>query len=108
MESCLSGLAGRLLAREVDRVNNPRQWIFRLRTLAPAVTGLAIVALVHGGVRGAATSKQLSTNYTLVNFGSNPATVSVAYLKDDGSPWPVASGSNAFTVAANFGMVQIR
>lgn len=50
-----------------------------------------------------ATTKSLSTNYTLVNLGSNTATVSASYIKPDGSPWAADAANTNFTVAMNFG-----
>lgn len=52
----------------------------------------------------AATSKALSTNYTLVNMSTtNDASVTVTYLKDDGNPWPTDAGNQNFTITKNFG-----
>lgn len=52
----------------------------------------------------AATSKVLSTNYTLVNMSTtNDASVTVTYLRDDGSSWPTDAGNQNFTIPKNFG-----
>ena len=52
----------------------------------------------------AATSKVLSTNYTLVNMSTtDDASVTVTYLKDDGSVWPTDAGNQSFSIPKNFG-----
>ena len=57
----------------------------------------------------AATSKALSTNFTMVNLGTAPATVSLEYRKNTGALWPVgAAYQGPFTLAANGGSVQLR
>jgi len=50
-----------------------------------------------------ATTKTLSTNYTLVNMGDTEASVSVSYLKSDGSVWDADNANENFTIAPNFG-----
>jgi hypothetical protein len=45
------------------------------------------------------TTKQLSTNFTLVNLSSTEATGTISYLKPDGATW----GTENFTIAANGG-----
>jgi hypothetical protein len=53
---------------------------------------------------GASTTKSLSTNFTLLNFGSATANVAAQYLKDDGSAWAaVPAGYTSFTLAPNGG-----
>jgi hypothetical protein len=47
-------------------------------------------------VLGQATTKQLSTNFTLVNLGDGQADGTVSYLKTDGSAW--GDGSEDFTI----------
>lgn len=51
----------------------------------------------------AATTKTLSTNYTLVNLSDTDAVVNVQYLKTDGSVWDADAANESFTVAGNFG-----
>lgn len=52
----------------------------------------------------AATSKVLSTNYTLVNMSTtDDANVSVTYLRDDGSTWSTDAGNQNFIIPKNFG-----
>ncbi len=71
--------------------------------------GAAVAAAVAsaGFVNAAATTKTLSTNYTLVNLGASTATVSVNYYKDDGSTWAASSSSTNFTVTGNGGQAII-
>jgi hypothetical protein len=47
-------------------------------------------------VLGQATTKQLSTNFTLVNLGDGQADGTISYLKTDGSAW--GDGSEDFTI----------
>jgi len=57
----------------------------------------------------AATSKALSTNFTMVNLGTVQATVSLEYRKNTGALWPVgAAYQGPFTLAANGGSKQLR
>ncbi|MGB9801031.1 MAG: hypothetical protein ACPLUL_13150, partial [Thermanaerothrix sp.] len=51
----------------------------------------------------AATPKVLSTNYTLVNMGSQTANVVVQYLKEDGTPWTASPDNTTFDIPGNFG-----
>jgi hypothetical protein len=53
--------------------------------------------------KAASTTKSLSTNFTLVNLGSQDATVAVSYYKDDGTPWTAAPENTSFTIPANGG-----
>lgn len=54
------------------------------------------------------TSKSLSTNFTLINFGTDEATVAVQYLKDDGTNWTTSSDRQNFTIDANGGQAILR
>jgi len=55
------------------------------------------------------TSKILSTNFTLINFGSQAATVTANYFKTDGSEWTEVSGANkTFVVNPDGGQVIFR
>lgn len=58
--------------------------------------------------QAASSSKQLSTNFTLVNFGTSVATVQVQYLLDSGAAWTAPAGSTNFTIPANGGQKIIR
>jgi hypothetical protein len=57
----------------------------------------------------ASTTKQLSTNFTLINFGTSQANVAVNYLLTSGASWPGVPGSStSFTIAANGGQAIFR
>jgi hypothetical protein len=64
------------------------------------VTCLVIIGvMISVGVAGAsATTKSLSTNYTLVNLGSGQADVTVSYYKEDGSTWSASASSTSITL----------
>ncbi len=66
-----------------------------------------ISVLGVGTALAAATTKNLSTNYTLINFGSSTANVNVSYYKDDGSAWTASPSSTTFTVTASGGQAII-
>ena len=68
-----------------------------------AIMSLAVGAAGSGQVLAASTTKTLSTNFTLVNFGTSTANVSVSYVKTDGSAWTADSGNTNFTIPANGG-----
>jgi len=50
----------------------------------------------------------LSTNYTLINFGTEIASVNAEYKKEDGSAWTADAGNTSFTIAANGGQKIVR
>ena len=54
------------------------------------------------------TFKTFATNFTLVNFGVTTATVSVSYVKPDGSAWPADPGNTNFSIGPNGGQKIIR
>lgn len=57
----------------------------------------------------ASTSKSLSTNFTLLNFGASAANVTADYRLSNGTAWPgVPAGSLSFTIAANGGQAIFR
>lgn len=62
-----------------------------------------ITMMVSAAPSGAATTKALSTNYTLVNLGSQDASVTVQYFKENGATWAADSGNSSFSVSGNFG-----
>ncbi len=78
--------------------------LFTLLMLALVL--LTSIAIAQGG----ATSKSLSTNFTMVNLSpTDQAQVTVEYLKDDGSAWAVGSAyAGPFTLDANGGQIQLR
>jgi len=76
--------------------------ILRSSTLAIVIL-LLIVTTVFAG----STTKTLSTNFTLVNFGSKEALVNVDYLLEGGADWDADDANESFTIPAN-GQRQIR
>ena len=56
----------------------------------------------------ASTTKTLSTNFTLINFGSSTANVAVEYLEDTGSSWAADSANTSFTIGPDGGQKIIR
>ena len=75
--------------------------------LTASASVVAALAITTGLASAAATSKTLSTNYTLVNLGTDTATVTVNYYKEDGTAWAAAGSSTNFTVAGNGGQAII-
>lgn len=77
-----------------------------------AISILVVLAMVNGSAFAAATAKQLSTNFTLVNLGTAPAAVEISYKTDSasgGTNWQGVSPNNvSFTLAENGGQNQIR
>ncbi len=78
------------------------------RLFARAMTVALILVLLSSVVvfaapRSAATSKSLSTNYTLVNMEKENAVVKVQYYKDDGNTWQASDDSQSFTIPGNYG-----
>jgi hypothetical protein len=80
------------------------------------VFSLTIIAMLGTSslAMGAATTKSLSSNYTLVNLSAcNPASacaadVTVKYIKDDGSTWNADPANTNFTVPGNYGLAVVR
>lgn len=68
---------------------------------------LAFTMIASAAPLATATTKTLSTNFTLVNLGTAPATVTAKYVKADGSVWDAADTNESFTIAANFGQAII-
>jgi hypothetical protein len=58
---------------------------------------------VWSGPVASSTTKALGTNFTLVNFGTSTANVTVGYTQTNGSAWPADAGNTAFTIPANGG-----
>jgi hypothetical protein len=55
----------------------------------------------------ASTSKRLSTNYTVVNMGSETANVLAEYYRDNGASWGADGDKTSFSVLSNFGQKTI-
>lgn len=66
---------------------------------------LVISTIGFASTLSGATTKTLSTNYTLVNLSSTDAAVSVTYLKTDGSVWDADNANESFTIPGNFGQM---
>jgi len=65
---------------------------------------MATVTVAYAG----STSKTLSTNFTLINFGGTDATVHVDYVKEDGTAWTADPANTDFLISANGGQIIIR
>jgi len=63
---------------------------------ATLVVSVAIMLTMATGSWAQSTSKSLSTNFTLVNLGSGPASGIVEYFTTSGAPW--GGGSESFTI----------
>ena len=72
------------------------------------ISMMVILSLTIGGATAASTTKSLSTNFTLINMKDVDATVTVQYLKDNGSVWDALDTNESFTVPKNYGQIQIR
>lgn len=73
------------------------------------ISMMVIFSLMVGGATAASTTKSLSTNFTLINMSTTDnATVTVQYLKDNGSVWDALDANESFTVPKNYGQIQIR
>ncbi|KUK81531.1 MAG: hypothetical protein XD96_1135, partial [Petrotoga mobilis] len=64
---------------------------------------LAITLVATASPLSAATTKSLSTNFTLVNLGSTEANVIASYYKPDGTTWDADDANESFTIAADYG-----
>ena len=78
------------------------------RILRGSAFATVMLLLLTSTVLAGSTTKTLSTNYTLVNFGGSEATVQVEYLKSDGTLWDADDANESFTIPADGGQVQIR
>jgi hypothetical protein len=77
--------------------------------VAAAMLAVSALSLPHPA-RAAATAKQLSTNFTLVNLDKDsPATGAISYLLESGAQWPgVSAGNLSFSLPPNGGSIQIK
>jgi hypothetical protein len=85
--------------------------IHRKTLFAALFAGLIALAVAAPlPVRAEATSKQLSTNFTLVNLDKDyPAAGAISYLLESGAAWPgVSAGNLSFNLAPNGGSIQIK
>jgi hypothetical protein len=84
--------------------NHPKILLAALAVLA------AQVVLSPRPAQAAATAKQLSTNFTLVNLDkNNRAAGAISYLLESGADWPgVSAGNLSFDLPPNGGSIQIK
>ena len=89
----------------MKRIRNalPKSRFLRIIIVSLLLT-LSIVLVASA----ASTAKTLSTNFTLINFGSAEASVHVDYYKDNGSTWVADAANTDFTVDADGGQKIIR
>jgi hypothetical protein len=74
------------------------------RATSIAVTLIFILSVVVAAAPlNAATTKTLSTNFALVNLGTEQAQVVAEYYLQDGSVWAVQPENTTFTVDGNYG-----
>lgn len=64
---------------------------------------LSLLLMISMSVSADATSKILSTNYTLVNLGTTDANVTATYYQSDGTIWDADNANEVFTIAGNYG-----
>ena len=76
-----------------------------VRSIMLALSLLLITSMIGLAAPVAdATTKTLSTNYTVMNLSTtNDATVTVMYKTDTGADWAASSSSTSFTVVKNYG-----
>lgn len=77
------------------------------KILRSSTLSIVIMLLIVTTVFAGSTTKTLSTNFTLVNFGSEEALVNVDYLLEGGADWDADDANESFTIPAN-GQRQIR
>ena len=66
----------------------------KVRIVSAVVLAVALALVASASSLAQSTTKQLSTNFTLVNLGSGPATGNISYIKQDGTSW----GSENFSI----------
>jgi len=71
----------------------------KVRIVLAVALAVVLALVVSASSLAQSTTKQLSTNFTLVNFGSGTATGTISYIKQDGTPW----GSESFSIPGNGG-----
>lgn len=80
---------------------------FRRSTIAAfSVVTILSLLIISSASAGSAT-KTLSTNFTLVNIGTDTAQVSINYFLPDGSPWTGSSFTN-YEIPADGGQAIVR
>ncbi len=76
----------------------------KTRIVSAIVLALALALIASASSLAQSTTKQLSTNFTLVNLGSGTATGTISYIKQDGTPW----GSETLNIPGNGGQAIFR
>ncbi len=81
-----------------------------VRIVSAVVLAVALALVASASSLAQSTNKQLSTNFTLVNLGSGPATGTINYIKPNGAQWgqesfniPNVGGQAIFRQYANTG-----
>lgn len=76
----------------------------QFRILLTTFSLIMVVTLVASAAPLAvSTTKELSTNYTLVNFGTNDATVNATYYNPDGTVWDADNANESFIIEKDYG-----
>jgi len=76
----------------------------KTRIVSAIVLALALALIASASSLAQSTTKQFSTNFTLVNLGSGTATGTISYIKQDGTPW----GSETLNIPGNGGQAIFR
>src|SRR3989304_6088383 len=85
--------------------------MFKLRMfhVIALCVAFALAVIPLNGMMASSTTKQLSTNFTLVNLSTTSnATVHVDYKLETGATWVAPAASTDFTIAMNGGQKIIR
>jgi hypothetical protein len=77
-----------------------------IRIVVISVIVITIVLAIVSGSSAQSTTKSLSTNFTLVNLGTGPASGIVQYFTTNGTSW--GNGSESFTIATTGGQAFFR
>lgn len=76
----------------------------KTRIVSAIVLAVALALVASASSLAQSTTKQLTTNFTLVNLGSAAATGTISYIKPDGTSW----GSENFNIPGNGGQAIFR
>jgi len=76
----------------------------KTRIVSAIVLAVALALVASASSLAQSTTKQLSTNFTLVNLGSAAAAGTISYIKPDGTSW----GSESFNIPGNGGQAIFR
>jgi len=75
--------------------------------LRGSTLAIIIILLITTTVFAGSTTKTLSTNFTLVNFGTEEANVNIDYVLEGGADWDADDANESFSIPA-LGQRQIR